>query len=298
MRLLLYPAFIACLAAGNIAVAQEHDGDYDRSIEDSLEASLQYAHGEVVIGSGLARLVIPDGFKFLDDAQSRFVLVDLWGNPGADDVLGMVMPDTSGVLSSGNFAFVIQYDDIGHVKDDDAGKIDYEALLKEMQADNVESNKMREAAGYQAMWLVGWADPPRYDKDLKVLYWAKEFMTDDGDANTLNYNVRVLGRRGVLVLNAVSSMDELALVKDNVPLMLEMVRFADGHRYADFDPGMDEVAAWTIGGLVAGKVLSKAGILALFMKNIKLLLVALVAIGAVVWHSLTGRKPQDPPAAS
>jgi len=36
--------------------------------------------------------------------------------------------------------------------------------------------------------------------------------------------------------------------------------------YSDFDPKIDKVALWTIGGLVAGKVLAKAGLFALLLK--------------------------------
>ena len=44
---------------------------------------------------------------------------------------------------------------------------------------------------------------------------------------------------------------------------------------ADFDSKIDNVAAWTIGGLVAGKVLAKAGFFAIILKFIKPLLLLL-----------------------
>jgi uncharacterized membrane-anchored protein len=59
--------------------------------------------------------------------------------------------------------------------------------------------------------------------------------------------------------------------------------FADGSKYEQFDPDIDEVAAWTIGGLVAGKVLAKAGILALILKNIKIIGLGLVAAATAAW---------------
>ena len=47
---------------------------------------------------------------------------------------------------------------------------------------------------------------------------------------------------------------------------------------------MDQVAAWTIGGLVAGKILAKAGLFAVILKFLapiwKFLLIAVVPIGA------------------
>ena len=46
----------------------------------------------------------------------------------------------------------------------------------------------------------------------------------------------------------------------------------------DFNPEMDEVAAYTIGGLVAGKLLAKVGLFALLLKNIKLVIFAILAV--------------------
>jgi Protein of unknown function (DUF2167) len=47
-----------------------------------------------------------------------------------------------------------------------------------------------------------------------------------------------------------------------IPDVLQMVQFEPGSCYADYVPGADEVAAYCIGGLIAGKVLAKAGLLA------------------------------------
>ncbi|MBL8001244.1 MAG: DUF2167 domain-containing protein [Flavobacteriales bacterium] len=265
-----------------------------RSYVDSVERSFNWQRGTVPLGNGVATLNIPEGFKFLDEEQTRRVLVDLWGNPSANGCLGMIFPESDGVLMDGGYAFVVQYDEIGYVKDDDADDIDYDDLLKNMQEEEVEENKQRVEQGFEPAYTLGWASPPFYDKENKVLHWAKEIkFGDDAESNTLNYNVRVLGRKGVLVLNAVAGMAELELVKKHVPDMLNVVKFNDGYRYDQFDSNVDEVAAWTIGGLVAGKVLAKAGILALLLKNIKLVILAIGAGGAAIWRFISGRKKQD-----
>ena len=44
--------------------------------------------------------------------------------------------------------------------------------------------------------------------------------------------------------------------------VLAMAEFNPGQRYEDFDSNLDEVAAYGIGALVAGKVAAKAGLLA------------------------------------
>jgi len=263
---------------------------------DSLEASYTYRTGAIPLSGDVATLDVPDGFKFLDAAQSKQVIVKVWDNPPdvAESVLGIIIPANSGVLDN-PFAFVVEYDSMGYVSDKDADDIDYDEMMIGLKKDDVEDNKHRQEAGYGTLDLVGWASQPYYDKENKVLHWAKELHAQDADGNTLNYNVRVLGRKGVLILNAVASMSELDTVKQNIPAVLSMAKFNPGYTYEEFDSKIDNVAAWTIGGLVAGKVLAKVGLFALLLKNIKLLILAISGGGAAVWRFITGRKKKDGP---
>src|SRR5205823_5489518 len=73
--------------------------------------------------------------------------------------------------------------------------------------------------------------------------------------NTLNYNIRILGRRGGLVLNSVAGMSQLPEIERNTPAILSAVQFNSGNRYADFNPASgDKVATYGIAALVAGGV--------------------------------------------
>ncbi|HZH38114.1 MAG TPA: DUF2167 domain-containing protein, partial [Flavisolibacter sp.] len=101
------------------------------------------------------------------------------------------------------------------------------------------------------------------------------------------------GRKGVLVLQAVSGISQLDSVNSNINNILSMVSFGMGHRYEEFDSKVDDVAAWTIGGLVAGKVLAKVGILALLLKNIKLVILAIAGFGGAIWRFITGKKKKE-----
>lgn len=269
------------------------------SYVDSIEGSFTFQHGEIPLSNGVATLNVPKGFKFLNEEQTKRVLVDLWGNPSAEGCLGMIFPEEDGVLMDGGYAFVVQYDEIGYVKDDDADEIDYDELLKNLQDEEKAENDERRKQGFDPAYTVGWAAKPFYDPANRVLHWAKEIQFgDSASSNTLNYNVRVLGRKGVLVLNAVAGMGDLALVQQHVPDVLGIVKFNDGYRYEQFDSNVDDVAAWTIGGLVAGKVLAKAGIFALLAKFGIKFLVLLGAAGAGIWRFFSGRKKNEgsPPA--
>jgi len=258
---------------------------------DSIESSFTYKKGKIDVANNLASLNIPEGFKYLDGPQSEKVIYDLWRNPrGNDKVLGMIFPDSGAVLNSGSWAFVITYDEMGYVKDKDADDINYDDMMKQMKKETEEENPERIKQGYDAMHMIGWAEKPYYDKNKKVLYWAKEIQFGTDSVSTLNYDVRVLGRKGVLSLNAVAAIDQLAEVDKHKGNILSMVEFNAGSRYGDYDSGVDKVAAWTIGGLVAGKVLAKVGLFALILKNIKLVILAFAAAGGGIWRFITGSR--------
>lgn len=214
------------------------------------------------------------------------LLTDIWGNPPGPLTLGMIFPPGQNPMDEESWAVIITFDEDGYVKDDDAEKIDYDDLLKDMQAGGEENNKERAKAGYPPLHLIGWAEKPRYDKAANKLFWAKELRFGASDENTLNYNVRALGRRGVLVLNAVSGMGALDKVKAGMQALQPAVEFDEGHRYAEFDPEIDKVAAYGIAGLVAGSVLAKGGLLkvviAALIAGKKFVLIGVVAIGTLL----------------
>lgn len=260
---------------------------------DSLESTFRYQEGVITFDNEVGTLTVPEGFRYLDAEQTHYVIHDLWGNPGGEGTMGMIVPSNVPITSPESWAFIITYDEMGFVKDDDADDIDYDEMLTEMQSETAEENKAREEAGYEPISIIGWASKPFYDKDKKVLHWAKELSFGNSDVHTLNYNVRVLGRKGVLVLNAVASMGALPTVQQNIEPVLSAFQYSEGHRYSDFNPELDQVAAWTVGGLVAGKVLAKAGIFALLLKNIKLIGIAIVGLVTAVikWFK---RKTEPP----
>jgi uncharacterized membrane-anchored protein len=266
---------------------------------DSVDNAMKYSTGKVSPDGGKIALEVPQGFKYLNKEQSLYVLTTLWGNPesAVHHVVGMLLPDTTGPFS-GTYVFVITYTEEGHIKDEDAGTIDYDKVLKEMQADEKEENEKRTKAGYQAIHIVGWAEKPYYDKEKKILHWAKElqFSGEEG-GNTLNYEIRILGRKGMISLNAVGKMDELPVVNKDISKVLDVATFTNGNSYNDFDPKIDKVAAWTIGGLVAGKLLAKAGLFAVILKFLaplwKFIVLFFAGIGAWFKKRLGRKKEPD-----
>ncbi|HUQ97651.1 MAG TPA: DUF2167 domain-containing protein [Chitinophagaceae bacterium] len=263
---------------------------------DSVESTLHYKTGKITVGNGIATINVPQNFKFLDAAEAKYIVEVIWGNLKGQSPLGMLVPAGS-AASVADYAFLVEYQDLGYVKDDDATKINYDDLLLQLKKESADGNEARRKAGIPAMDLVGWAAAPYYDKAHNVLHWAKEYKVENYNENTLNYDVRVLGRKGVLVFQAVSDISQLDSVKQNIAPLLNAVSFTSGNAYADFDSKTDNVAAWTIGGLVAGKVLAKVGFFAIILKFLKVILLSIGGIGTAIWKFFKGRKKEEPALA-
>jgi uncharacterized membrane-anchored protein len=265
--------------------AEPNDGEASSEQERAFEQALALQQGKVVLGDGLAEMNVPPAFRYTGPAGAAKVL-EAWGNPPGAETLGMLFPADTSPLADDSWGVVITYTQDGHVDDDDAKDLDFDELLSEMQRDTAESNAEREKAGFPSVRLIGWAEPPHYDSGAKKLYWAKELAFAGGEANTLNYAIRVLGRRGVLELNAVASMEQLPVIKREMQTVLGFVEFKPGNRYADFDPDVDEVAAYGLGALIAGKVAAKAGLfkglVALLLAGKKFLVFGVIALGAML----------------
>ncbi len=251
-----------------------------------IESELKFQEGVIPIGSNLAKITLPENFRYLSPDDTQKVLVDIWGNPPRNKSLGMIVPAGFKAIGENSWGVVVTYEEDGHVKDDDAANIKYNDLLKEMQEGTRNSNEERKKAGYDSIELVGWAQPPHYDQATHKLYWAKELKFGGNDENTLNYDIRALGRRGVLSLNAVASMSELKDVEKDMQAVLGFVEFNQGHRYTDYVDGTDKVAAYGIGALVAGGLAAKAGLFKVLLVGLlafkKFAILAVIAVVAFI----------------
>jgi uncharacterized membrane-anchored protein len=293
MLLLLTPWL--CLADDPPTKAQSQEA------LQTLAASLHYQQGRISLENGLATVSLPDNFRYLSPDDTDTVLHKLWGNPQGPKTLGMIVPSEQSVLDPQSWAVVVTYTDDGYVKDSDAGKIDYTKLLKEMQEGTRQASKEREKEGYPSIDLVGWATPPHYDKGTHKMYWAKEIKFGGTPANTLNYNIRVLGRSGVLVLNAVAPMSSLSDIEQQVPALVQMADFNAGKRYADFNGSTDKVAAYGLAALVAGGIAAKAGLFKVLWVGLlalkKFVIIAFIAMAGFIKKLFNRNQPPPAPPA-
>lgn len=283
-------------AAANASGAPAEEAkDPSPSPEEARANSLVKRYGAIDLPGGQAKVAVADGFAFLDAADTKTLLIELWGNPpdSVSDVLGAIVPRDVSVLAAGSWAAIITYENGGHVADDDAATINYDELLQEMQTATAADSEERVKAGYEAISLVGWAQKPSYDAGEHKLYWAKHLQF--GETHTLNYAIRALGRTGVLQVNVVGDMRQLESINAQLPKLLPMVSFNEGHRYADYQEGVDPLAAGGIAALILGGA-AKAGVfkglipfLAAFWKFIA---IGVVALAGLLWRMFGGGSKQ------
>lgn len=287
-------AIVLCIAAP--AFADTPAPVPEASAPDvSWQDKLQRQTGVVSLPGVGAKLSLGQDYYFLNAADSRKVLVEGWGNPpdSADGVLGMIFPTRFKPLDAAAWGAVVSYEDVGYVADKDARDTDYDKLLDDLRKTEGDDNQAREKAGFGAVHLVGWAERPTYDAARHVVIWARDLKFAGSEHDTLNYDIRVLGRRGVLSLNVVSSLSDLAEVKAAAGQISGAAAFERGSAYADYQKGGDKVAEYGVAGLIAAGVgavaVKKLGLLAilvLFLKKGAVLLVAAFG-GGVAWFRKT-----------
>lgn len=214
---------------------------------------------------------LPEQYAFLGLPDAKR-LMEKNGNFHNENLLGVVVS----TKETASWFVTLRYEEAGYIKDDE--KIDADELLKVIKEGTEEANKERVARGFDALHVTGWLDPPKYDKAAHHLVWALNASSAKGAS--VNYQTRVLGRRGFLALTLVTNPAEFAGDKPEAGMLLGVTHYRSGSRYEDFVAGKDKVAEYGLMGLVLGGAgfgaakLVKVGLLAKFGKGLLAILVA------------------------
>jgi uncharacterized membrane-anchored protein len=279
------------LAAGALAAAslsvhaqptEAARAEYEAAARAANEAALP-GPGDVKLADQ-AVLRLPRGFTYIPAAESGRLLAAM-GNRVGDGLLGIVVSPTP---QTGWFV-VMRFTKSGYIKDDDAKEWKVDELLSGLRAGTEEGNKERRTRGINEIEIVGWVEAPKYDAVTHRLVWSlesKEKGATAGGERGVNYNTYALGREGYISMNLVTGMKEIQAEKPIAHELLASLEYNSGKRYSDFNSATDHVAEYGLAALVGGFAAKKLGLLALlaafFLKFWKLIVVGVVAIGALV----------------
>jgi uncharacterized membrane-anchored protein len=279
----LYCSFIAffCLTVSlnSLGLSREDSlSKYDKlDSSDILVASFSYKVGEQELGQG-ATLQVPEGFRLLDASQSRLLVESLWGNPENPNTLGVLIPERAGPMDKDFRGFVISFEPSGFLDEQEAGKINYSKLLREMKEELKKENVLRSRKGVRVITSMDWAFPPYFDKNNHLLHWAR-VLHFDGGVPVLNYEVRLLGRRGALCFTAIGKATDIGKIKKQLERVACLAHFTNGNSYADFNPRTDPAASWTPEEMViSARILSADNLLLGLRSTLSMLLVFLCMV--------------------
>lgn len=227
----------------------------------------------------VAQITVPQGYRFTGQSGA-IKLLELTQNPSSGHELGALVPDSKD--DNKDVWFVIfEFNETGYIKDDEKDKLDAAAILKSLQEGTEESNKIRKQRGWQLFHVAGWNKPPFYNPRSNNLTWAirgvADALGDQPQGESINYSLRILGRRGTMNVDLVLSPRQVEAVVPEFENLMTGFSYVEGQKYAEFRAG-DKVAAYGLTALVVGGAAAaavKSGLLAKFWKVIVLGFIAL-----------------------
>ena len=224
----------------------------------------------------IAQIKVPEGYRFAGK-EGALKFMELAQNPTSGRELGVLVPNTE---NEEDFWFVIfEFDESGYVKDDEKDKLDADAILGSIREGTEAANEIRKERGWPTMEVVGWQKAPFYDPKSNNLTWGIRGRSSDSQGESINYSVRLLGRRGSMSVDLVMVPRQATAVVPQYEQIVSGVVYKQGHTYAEFKQG-DKMAAYGLTALIAGgagAVALKTGLLQKFWKVIVAAVVALIA---------------------
>ena len=271
--------------------AQEGKGERLPVAKASPLDRLPWIQGPTNISlAGRAKLEIPRNFRFLEAKAAQDFLKATGNRPNGQE---------TGLLMHARDAWwvILEFEEIGYVKDDEKKDLDADKLLESYRRGTEAMNEDRQERGSPPIRIVGWHVAPNFNDLTKNLEWSVE--AESGGEKFVNYNVRLLGRKGV---TKVTLIEDRAHVDATLPQFRDILKthqYGSGESYAEFRQG-DRIAQYGLGALVLGGAAAAAAKFGLFGPVILFAkkawkLVAAGVVGVVMWikNLFSGRNKNE-----
>ncbi|TNF48488.1 DUF2167 domain-containing protein [bacterium] len=244
------------------------------------ESQVMWVEGPKVVdvGSNLAQINLSSEYLFANGDDTRAIMSYI-GNPPTDYEVGMVASKDE----NANWFIVFEHYPVGYIRDDDKDNIDAAAILESYRKGTEEGNEERVKQGFSPLKIVGWYEEPFYDEQTHNLTWA--MLAEDNEGQVVNYNIRLLGRKGYMSAVLVADPSTLTALKPQLAGIIGNLSYKSGNRYAEFVQG-DKVAKYGLTALVAGgagAAAVKFGLFKALAKFGKAIVVAILAFIAAIW---------------
>lgn len=278
--------------------------------EDLKEKGITPGPAHIILGDNLASIDVPAGYVFADKELAKKFLESSGSSP--DGALGIVFPaeamkENSKEDDANSFYVISRFEDSGYVHDKDAKDLKPDEILKTYQEGTKENNEHRKSMNLPPIYVGGWAEKPQYEKNKHQVVWAIEVKDQDSataPVTDINYNTRILGRKGVLSMNLVTSQEKFPENKAKVMALLNKTEFTKGNTYGEYVEGKDKASGYGLTGLILGggamAAAAKMGLLGglwkwllgLFLVGKKFIVLAVVGLGAL-FAKIFGKKGSD-----
>jgi uncharacterized membrane-anchored protein len=229
----------------------------------------------------IAEIDVPKGYLFAG-SRDTLKLMEAFENPTSGTELGFLAPDTM------EWFVVFDFEEIGYVPDDEKDDLDADVILESLKEGTSQGNKIRRQKGWGTLEIVGWQKKPFYNERSHNVEWAPKAVDEEG-SYIVNYNSRILGRKGVMSATLIVAPVQLPSVLPSYQSCLQGFRYKAGEKYSEFKEG-DKTAEWGLIGLITGgtiAVAAKTGFLAKFWK---ILIIPVIAVGVFLKKIFGGGK--------
>lgn len=210
------------------------------------------AETETHLAEGRIRIDLPSDWSF---SEGEGALAS--GSPPNDWTLGVARH-----AAANDWSVEVGYLGVGHLAAVDARELVPHELIKRVKAAAVKDN----ANGPGAFEVIGFSVTPHYDRRAKRLVWAERMHFQSEPSDTIDYQVRTLGRDGVLAMHTVAPAERLDEIQARLPELLAATSFTAGNRYDDFDGASDPVAPFGLDGLITDEPPARPSWLSLYGK--------------------------------